>query len=104
MSEKFLLILSYNGKENTFEVSDPNKPLAQLMENLKGTGIFNLLTIDPSSTPDNVSPIDYYFGKADASGKPHILWPRIGDEDQFLSDYGVNSGDTLLVLAVPIAG
>lgn len=104
MSDKFLLILSYNGKEHTFEVSDPNRPLAQIMENLKGTGIFNLLTIDPSSTRDNVTPIDYYFGKTDASGKPYILWPRIGDEDQTLSDYGVCAGDTLLVLPVPIAG
>jgi len=99
MAEEFFLLLSYKGKTLKFKVSNPTDSLGLLMDKLKGTGVFDMPAVDPSGAP-----INYYFGKPDENGQAIILNPKVGKTEQYLHDYNVNSGDSLLIIYEPIAG
>ena len=99
MAEDFFLFLSYKGKTLKFRVSNPTDSLGLLMEKLKESGHFDMPAVDPSGAP-----ITYFFGKSDATGKNIILNPKVGKTEQYLHDYNVVSGDTLLIISEPIAG
>lgn len=99
MAEEFFLHLSYNGKTNKFKVNNPTDSLSLLMEKLKGTGVFDMPAVDSSGAP-----INYYFGKPDENGQAIILNPKGARMEQYLHDYNVNPGDSLIIVHEPIAG
>lgn len=100
MEEDFFLKLSYKGKNVKFRVLNPTTDsLGLLMEKLKKLQMFDMPSVDPSGAP-----INYFFGKADESGQQIILNPKIGKTEQYLHDYGVVNGDSLMIIYEPIAG
>lgn len=103
--DDFFLFLKYRHKTIKFRVADPTITLDILMTNLRnavgkdGNRIFDL--------PDILdgTPTDYYFAKTDEeTGKNIVLQPKIGKTLLHLSDYNVHNGDTMSVIADPIAG
>lgn len=104
--EDFYLNIVYKSKTVKFKVTNPEAPLSVLMNNLKhatsqdGRLIFDFPSIDSSGAP-----MDYFFGKEDSQvNELRVLRPRIGKTDQILSDYGVQNGDTLHLIADPFPG
>ena len=85
---------------------NPHAPLESLMQNLRhAAGKDGRLIFDFPSIDQTGAPLDYFFGKDDPEiNEIRILRPRIGKTDQCLADYGINTGDTLHVIADPYPG
>lgn len=96
----------YKNKTVKFKVINPEAPLSVLMNNIKhATGADGRLIFDFPSIDSTGAPMDYFFGKEDPQiHELRVLRPRIGKEDQFLSDYGVKNGDTIHLIADPFPG
>ena len=104
--EEFLLDIIYKNKTVKFRVVNPDAPLSTLMTNLRhavdndGKLIFDFPSIDNTGAP-----LDYFFGKEDPEvHEVRVLRPRIGKQDQTLSDYNVKNGDKLFLVPDPFPG
>ncbi len=102
----FFLNIVYKNKTVKFRVVNPDAPLATLITNLRhaiggdGKLIFDFPSIDATGAP-----LDYFFGKEDPEvHEIRVLRPRIGRTDQTLTDYQINSGDTVYLVPDPFPG
>lgn len=102
----FFLNIVYKNKTVKFRVVNPEAPLATLITNLRhaiggdGKLIFDFPSIDATGAP-----LDYFFGKEDPEvHEIRVLRPRIGRADQTLTDYQINSGDTVYLVPDPFPG
>lgn len=102
----FFLNIVYKNKTVKFRVINPDAPLATLITNLRhaiggdGKLIFDFPSIDATGAP-----LDYFFGKEDPEvHEIRVLRPRIGHTDQTLTDYQINSGDTVYLVPDPFPG
>ncbi len=102
----FFLNIVYKNKTVKFRVINPDAPLATLITNLRhaiggdGKLIFDFPSIDATGAP-----LDYFFGKEDPEvHEIRVLRPRIGRTDQTLTDYQINSGDTVYLVPDPFPG
>lgn len=102
----FFLNIVYKNKTVKFRVINPEAPLATLITNLRhaiggdGKLIFDFPSIDATGAP-----LDYFFGKEDPEvHEIRVLRPRIGRADQTLTDYQINSGDTVYLVPDPFPG
>lgn len=102
----FFLNIVYKNKTVKFRVVNPDAPLATLITNLRhaiggdGKLIFDFPSIDATGAP-----LDYFFGKEDPEvHEIRVLRPRIGRADQTLTDYQINSGDTVYLVPDPFPG
>ena len=104
--EEFLLDLIYKNKTVKFRVVNPDAPLSTLMNNLRhAVGNDGKLIFDFPSIDNTGAPLDYFFGKEDPEvHEVRVLRPRIGKEDQRLSDYNVKNGDKLFLVPDPFPG
>ena len=104
--EDFFLVFFYKNKTVRFKVVNPEAPLATLMDNLRhAIGEDGRLIFDFPSIDQTGAPLDYFFGKEDPQvHEVRVLRPRIGREDQKLSDYNVNNGDLVYLVPDPIPG
>ncbi len=104
--EEFFLDLMYKDKKVRFKVIDPTVPLSVLMNNLRhSTGVDGRLIFDFPSIDSSGAPLDYYFGKHDdETSQVRVLRPRIGRDEQMLSDYSVANGDVLYIIPDPFPG
>lgn len=104
--EEFLLDLIYKNKTVQFRVVNPDAPLSTLMNNLRhAVGNDGKLIFDFPSIDNTGAPLDYFFGKEDPEvHEVRVLRPRIGKEDQRLSDYNVKNGDKLFLVPDPFPG
>ena len=104
--EEFFLDISYKNKTVRFKVVNPEAPLATLMDNLRhAIGEDGRLIFDFPSIDQTGAPLDYFFGKEDPQvHEIRVLRPRIGHEDQKLSDYNVKNGDLVYLVPDPIPG
>ncbi|MCF0218960.1 MAG: hypothetical protein HUK14_04185 [Muribaculaceae bacterium] len=102
----YLLDLVYKNKKVRFRVTNPDLPLANLMNNVKhAVGIDGKLIFDFPSIDETGAPMDYFFGKEDpVINEIRVMRPRIGKRDQTLADYGVHNGDTLFLIPDPFPG
>ena len=97
MDEEFYIVLSINGDENEVDISNPYDTLSMLIDNI--IHIFELPRVDGGGNP-----VTYFLGKTDESGEEIILQPEKNKQEQNLMDYGIQSGDTLILTMVPLAG
>jgi hypothetical protein len=102
----YLLNIVYKNKAVKFKVVNPEAPLSTLMHNLRhaissdGRLIFDFPSIDETGAP-----LDYFFGKEDATvHEVRVLRPRVGREEMTLSDYGIKNGDTVFLIPDPFPG
>ena len=102
----FFLNIVYKNKTVKFRVVNHDAPLATLITNLRhaiggdGKLIFDFPSIDATGAP-----LDYFFGKEDPEvHEIRVLRPRIGRADQTLTDYQINSGDTVYLVPDPFPG
>ena len=104
--EEFLLDIIYKNKTVKFRVVNPDAPLSTLMNNLRhAVGNDGKLIFDFPSIDNTGAPLDYFFGKEDPEvHEVRVLRPRIGKEDQRLSDYNVKNGDKLFLVPDPFPG
>jgi hypothetical protein len=104
--EEFMLDLIYKNKTVKFRVVNPDAPLSTLMNNLRhAVGNDGKLIFDFPSIDNTGAPLDYFFGKEDPEvHEVRVLRPRIGKEDQRLSDYNVKNGDKLFLVPDPFPG
>ena len=104
--EEFMLDLIYKNKTVKFRVVNPDAPLSTLMNNLRhAVGNDGKLIFDFPSIDSTGAPLDYFFGKEDPEvHEVRVLRPRIGKEDQRLSDYNVKNGDKLFLVPDPFPG
>ena len=104
--EEFFLDISYKNKTVRFKVVNPEAPLGTLMDNLcHAIGEDGRLIFDFPSIDQTGAPLDYFFGKEDPQvHEVRVLRPRIGREDQKLSDYNVKNGDLVYLVPDPIPG
>ena len=104
--EEFLLDIIYKNKTVKFRVVNPDAPLSTLMTNLRhAVGNDGKLIFDFPSSDNTGAPLDYFFGKEDPEvHEVRVLRPRIGKQDQTLSDYNVKNGDKLFLVPDPFPG
>lgn len=104
--DEFFLNIVYKNKTVKFRVANPEAPISVLMTNLKhATGPDGRLIFDFPSIDSTGAPMDYFFGKEDLeTNELRVLRPRIGKTDQFLSDYGIQNGDKVFLIADPFPG
>lgn len=104
--EEFLLDIIYKNKTVKFRVVNPDAPLSTLMTNLRhAVGNDGKLIFDFPSIDNTGAPLDYFFGKEDPEvHEVRVLRPRIGKQDQTLSDYNVKNGDKLFLVPDPFPG
>ena len=97
MSDEFFIVLSINGDENEVDITNPYESINMLIEKLIHT--FELPRMDGGGNP-----VTYFLGKTDDSGEEVILQPERNKQEQHLMDYGIKSGDKLVLTMVPLAG
>jgi len=104
--EDFFLDIAYKNKTVRFKVANPDAPLSTLIDNLRhAIGEDGRLIFDFPSIDQTGAPLDYFFGKEDPDvHEVRVLRPRIGHEDQKLSDYRVKNGDLVYLVPDPIPG
>lgn len=96
----------YKGKTVKFRVTNPEAPLAVLMNNLRhAMGSDGKLIFDFPSVDSTGAPLDYFFGKEDSQiHELRVMRPRIGKTDQILADYNIENGDTVFLIPDPFPG
>lgn len=104
--EEFFVDLVYKDKRIKFKVVDKNASLNSLMNNLRhATGKDGRLIFDFPSIDQTGAPLDYFFGKDDPyTQEIRVLRPKIGREEQTLTDYNIKNGDVLYVIPDPFPG
>lgn len=104
--DDFFLNINYKDKTVKFRITNPDAPLATLMQNLRhAIGQDGRLIFDFPSVDQTGAPLDYFFGVEDpAVHEVRILRPRIGHDDQSLADYNVCNGDTVYLVPDPFPG
>lgn len=104
--DDFSLYINYKDKTVKFRVTNPDAPLATLMQNLRhAIGQDGRLIFDFPSIDQTGAPLDYFFGVEDpAVHEVRIMRPRIGHTDQTLADYHVGNGDTVFLVPDPFPG
>lgn len=95
--EEFFIILSHQGDEYEIDVTNPYNTIRDIIDRLIQE--LNLPRLDGGGNPAT-----YFLGKLDESGEEVILHPEKNRKEQTLLDYGVESGDKLILTMVPIAG
>ena len=104
--EDFFLNIVYKNKTVKFRIVNPEAPLYVLMNNLRhAIGNDGRLIFDFPSIDQTGAPLDYFFGKEDATiNEVRVLRPRIGKVEQTLADYNVGNGDTIFLIPDPFPG
>jgi hypothetical protein len=104
--EEFFLDIAYKNKTVRFKVVNPDAPLSTLVANLRhAIGEHGRLIFDFPSIDQTGAPLEYFFGKEDPQvHEVRVMRPRIGREDQKLSDYNVRNGDLVYLVPDPIPG
>ena len=104
--EDFFLDIVYKNKTVRFRVINPDAPLNTLMTNLRhAVGADGKLIFDFPSIDSTGAPLDYFFGKEDPEvHEVRVLRPKVGKDDQTLSDYQVRNGDKVFLVPDPFPG
>ena len=104
--EEFFLDIAYKNKTVRFKVVNPDAPLSTLVDNLRhAIGEDGRLIFDFPSIDQTGAPLEYFFGKEDPQvHEVRVMRPRIGSEDQRLSDYNVRNGYLVYLVPDPIPG
>lgn len=102
----FFLNIVYKNKRVKFQVTNPEAPLSQLINNLRhAVGQDGRLIFDFPSIDSTGAPLEYFFAKEDTeTNEVRILRPRIGNTDQTLEDYSIPNGGTLFLVPDPFPG
>ena len=97
MEENFYIVLSYQEQEYEIDVTNPNENIRVHVET-----IIEALKLPKFDGGGN--PATYLLGKKGDDGEVIILAPEVNRKEQTLLDYDIESGDTLYLTLVPIAG
>jgi len=104
--QEFFLNIVYKNKTVKFRIVNPEATLGSLMNNLRhATGKDGRLIFDFPSIDATGAPLEYFFGREDTqTNEVRVLRPRIGKEDQKLSNYNIQNGDTVFLVPDPFPG